>query len=106
MRAACGIDELDGDAHAVAGEAHAAFEEVAYGELACDLADVEAASLVGEGRVARHDREGFEAAERGDEVFNAAVGEVVARGVAREIAEGQDGDAGFAAVGGCGGQRR
>ena len=41
MRAACRIDELRGDAHAVAGLAQAALEHVADAELARDLAHVD-----------------------------------------------------------------
>ena len=47
------VDELAGDAHPVAGLAHAAFEHVAHAELAADLLHVDGAALVGEARIAR-----------------------------------------------------
>src|SRR5262249_54107846 len=41
MMAACSVDELRGDTNAVAGLSHAAFEYVAYAEIAADFADVD-----------------------------------------------------------------
>ena len=50
------VDQLRGNAHAIAGLAHAAFEHVAHAELAADLPHVDVA-LVGEGRVAGDDEQ-------------------------------------------------
>ena len=41
MRAGRGIDQLRGDAHALAGLAHRAFEHVAHAEFAPDLLHVD-----------------------------------------------------------------
>src|ERR1700739_2248352 len=50
-----GVDQLPGDAHPVAGFAHAAFEHVAHAELLCHLLHVDLPALVGEGGVAGDD---------------------------------------------------
>src|SRR5258708_18820445 len=57
MRAGRGVDELPGDAHAIAGLAHAAFEHIAHAKLAADLLHVDSAALVGEGRITRDDEQ-------------------------------------------------
>ena len=46
------IDQLSGDAQAVAGLADATFDHVSQAEFARDLGDVDRPPLVGEGRVA------------------------------------------------------
>ena len=58
------VDQLAGDAHAVAGLAHAAFEHVAHAKLAADLPDVERLALVGEARIAGDDEQRLEARQR------------------------------------------
>src|SRR5437763_17220487 len=48
MMASRCLDELCGDANAIAGASHTAFEHVAHAELAPDFADVNRRTLVGE----------------------------------------------------------
>jgi len=52
-----GLDELGGDAHAVAGPAHASLQDVADAELTGDVAGIRVAPLEREGRGARRDLE-------------------------------------------------
>ena len=47
--AGCGFDQLRGDADAVAGFAHAAFEHIAHAKLAANLLHIDGLALVGEG---------------------------------------------------------
>ena len=97
-----GIDELGGDADAIASAANAAFEHVADAELATDLSDVGGLALVLEARIAGDDEQLGEARELGDDVFGDAVAEVFLAWVAAHVGEGKDGDRGL--VGQC--QRR
>jgi hypothetical protein len=55
--AALGIDELRGDAHAVAGFADRAFEHEAHAQVAPDLLHFDRSSLVGKGGVAGDDEQ-------------------------------------------------
>ena len=86
------IDELAGDAHAVRGLAHAAFEHVAHAELAADLPHVDGAALVGEARIAGDHEQPANARQRGDDVLDHAVGEILLLGVAAHVLERQHGD--------------
>ena len=92
MRAGRGLDQLAGDAHPVAGLAHAAFEHVAHAELAADLLDVDGLALVGEGRIARDHEQRLEARQRGDDVLDHAVGEIFLLGIAAHVLERQHRD--------------
>src|SRR5262245_61096694 len=53
VRAGGRVDQLAGDAHAVAGFAHAAFEHIAHAKFPRHLLYVDGAALVGETRIAR-----------------------------------------------------
>ena len=55
--AGCGVDELRGDAHAIAALAHAALQHVAHAEFAGDALHVDGLALVDERRIARDDEE-------------------------------------------------
>ena len=55
MRGACRVDQLTGDAHAVARFAHAALKHVAHAQFAADLLHVDGLTLVGETRIAGDD---------------------------------------------------
>ena len=88
LRAGLAIDELRGDPEPIAGPPHAALEHVANAELARDLTHVDGAALVGEGRAARDDSEAAEAAERGDDVLDDAIGEIVLPGIAAKVWNG------------------
>ena len=52
-----GLDELGGDADAVARFAQTAFEDIAHTQLAPNLFHIDRAPLVGEGRVACYDEQ-------------------------------------------------
>jgi hypothetical protein len=55
MIAGLGLDQLRGDADAICGPSHAAFEDIAHAELAPDLLHVYRSALVREGGVTRDD---------------------------------------------------
>src|SRR5262249_15093903 len=55
MRTCAGIDQLPGDAHAISGLSHAAFQYVAHAELARHLLHIDGFAFVGEARIARDD---------------------------------------------------
>jgi hypothetical protein len=64
MRASCRVDQLPGDAHAVAGFAQAAFEHVAHAQFAPDLAQIRRFALVGKARIPGDDRIAAQIGER------------------------------------------
>src|SRR5262249_18034806 len=94
MRAACRIDELRRDAHAVGRLARAAFEHVANAELATDLPYIYGMTLVGEARVAGDHEQVAKARQRRGDILDDPVGEIVLLGVAAQILERQDRDRG------------
>src|SRR5215469_11892093 len=53
MLAGLGLDQLAGDANAIAGFPQAAFEHIAHAQIAANLLHINSAALVGEGGVAR-----------------------------------------------------
>ena len=69
--------------------AHRAFEHVTDAELDADSLHVDRVALVGEARVAGDHEKPADAAERGDDLLDHAVGEIFLLGVAGEIGEGQ-----------------
>ncbi len=75
-----------------AGLAHAALEHVAHAELAADLLHVDGPALVGEARVAGDHEQPADARQRGDDVLDDAVGEVLLLRVAAHVLERQHGD--------------
>ena len=72
--------------------AHAAFQDVAHAELPPDLPHVHGAALVGEARIAGDDEQPADLRERGDDVLDHAVGEVVLLRIAAHVRERKDGD--------------
>src|SRR5437660_6632504 len=82
-------NELRRHAYAMARFAHAAFKHVTRAEILADLLDVDRLTLVGEGRVARDNREGAPAGEQRDDVLGDAVSEKFLLGVIAKICEGQ-----------------
>ena len=83
------FDQLAGDPQPGAGAAHATFQHVAHAELAAHLTHIHRTPLVGEGRIAGDDEEPAHAGERGCDVLDHAVGEVVLLRVAAHVLEGQ-----------------
>ena len=89
-----GVDELGGDAHAVAALADAALQDVAHAKLASDAFDVDGLALVIERRIPRDDEEPAKLRQTRDDVLGNTVGEVFLLRVAAHIDERQDGDRG------------
>ena len=90
LRAAAGVDQPHGDAHAVAEALQTALYEIADAEPPPDLGDVRRLLRYGRRRMAIDHEQQAKAAEAGDDVFGDAVAEMAEVGVAAEIAEGQD----------------
>jgi hypothetical protein len=72
-----GIDEPGGDAHLVAGLAHAAFEQRSDVELLADAPHILVLSFEGEGRRARGDVQPRHLGEQVEQLLGEAVGEVL-----------------------------
>ena len=89
MRAALRVNQLRSDGDATGRLAHRAFEHVADSELAPDLLNVDGLAPVAETRIAGDDEEPADAAERGDDLLDHAVGEIFLLRVAAHIGEGQ-----------------
>ena len=89
MRAGTCLDQLSRNSEPVSGPPHAAFEHVANAEFAPHLTHIDSTALVGKGRVAGDYGKVPEAAERGDDVLDHAIGEIFLLGIAAEIGEGQ-----------------
>jgi hypothetical protein len=91
VNSALGLNELSGDAHAVAGPAHAAFDQIGHAELAPHLGKSGRFAAKGERRVAGDHEQGSEARQPGDDVLGNAVTEGLLR-LAAQIVERQDRD--------------
>src|SRR5262249_60218514 len=83
------LDQLCGDADAVAGFTQTTFEHISDTELAPDLFHVDSAALVGEAGVARDHKQRRVARERSDDVLGDAVGEELLLGISAHIGERQ-----------------
>ena len=92
MVAGFGFDQLPGDTHPETRLANAAFEHVTHAQLAGDLFDVDNLAFVGERRIAGDDEEGAVARQRGGDVLNDSVAEVVLIRIAAEVRERQNSD--------------
>ena len=95
LRIARCFDQLCGQPHPIARTAHAAFEDVRDIEVARQRRCRNGAALVGEGGVARDDRERRDPAQIGDDVLGDAVGEILLFLVAAHVDEWQDQDCGL-----------
>jgi hypothetical protein len=105
MSAGAAVDQLDGDAQAIAGLAHAAFEDMADVQFARRGADFDHPALVGEDGIAGDDEERGHPRQVRDDVFGQAVGEIFLLGIAADVGERQHGD-GRPTVGRSSGRRR
>jgi hypothetical protein len=94
LRLARRLDQLRGDAHAPARQAHAALDHVAHAERAPDLAQIDQRGLERGRRVARDHQKRAEARECRGEFLGDAVGEVVLLRPAADLLERQDDDRG------------
>jgi len=57
VRARCGIDQLGGDANAIATASYAPFQHVTHTQLAPDLTDIDRLTLVLEARISGDDEQ-------------------------------------------------
>ena len=102
------LDQLRGDAHALAGPADAAFEHRRHVERLRDRRDVDVLALERERRRARRDAQAADLGQHVQQFLRQPVGEVLVLLVAAHVDERQHGDRwGFArgGRGGCGGRR-
>src|SRR5262249_16722758 len=88
------VVELRGDAHAVTAPAHAALDQIADPELLGDLSHGHGFALIGEGGLARDDKDPAHRGERGDDVVADTVGKIVLLGLAAHVEERKDGNGG------------
>ena len=95
MVAGRGLDELGGDPDALAGLAHAAFDDIAHPQFPPNFGDVHRLPLEHERGVARDNEQATAAAQLGDDVLGDAIGEILLLGIARHVGEWQHGDRGF-----------
>ena len=84
-----GVYQLTGDAHPVAGLAHAAFEHVAHAQFARHLLHVDRTPFVGEARIARDDEQPANARQCRDDLLDHAVGKILLLRVAAHILKRQ-----------------
>ena len=94
MHAGLRLDKLRGDAHTLAGLAHAPLQHIAHAKLAADLLHIDRASLVGEARIARDDEEPADPRQCCGDLLHHAVGKVVLLRIAAQIGERQNGERG------------
>src|SRR4029077_12294889 len=92
MSAGLRLDQLRGDADAITAPPDRALEDIAYAELSTDLLYIDRLALVREARIARDHEQPADAAERGDDLLDHAVGEVFLLRVAAHVLERQDRD--------------
>jgi hypothetical protein len=86
------IDQLPGDAHLRARLAHRAFQDIADPRFAAYPAHINGLALVGEGRIAGDDEEPSDTRQRGDDLLDHAVGEMLLLRIAAHIGKGQHRD--------------
>ena len=80
-----GIDELAGDAQAVARPAHASLDHIADTQLAPDLLHVHGPALVGEARIPCDDEQVAEVSQGSDDVLHNAVGKIFLLRIAAQV---------------------
>src|SRR6516164_9169960 len=87
MRPTERIDQLSGDAHPPTRLANRAFEHVADAELAAHLLHVYDLAFVRKTRIAGDDEEPSDAGDRGDDLLDHPVGEILLLRIAAEVFE-------------------
>ena len=90
-----GIDQLRGDANAVAGLSDRTLENNAHAKRLADLADIDRPSAKNERGVSRDNEQRLVAGQLGYDVLGDPVGEELLLGVARHVRERQHGDRGL-----------
>jgi hypothetical protein len=91
VRAVCGVDQLAGDTHSVAGLANATFQYVADPERTPYLPDVRRFALVGKAGIASNHEQPAHARESRNKLLHHAVGKIFLLGVAAHVLERQHG---------------
>ena len=86
------IDELDGDAHPVAGLAHAAFDDILDAEPWATSWTFTALPLYTKVELREMTRRSWKRGQCGDDVLGQTVGEELLFGIPAHIDEGQHGD--------------
>src|SRR5215475_449795 len=86
------IDQLGGDAYAIATPPHTSFQHIAHSEFAADLADIRRFTLVLKAGIARDHEQLADARQLGDEILYDAVGEILLLGITAQVGEGENGD--------------
>src|SRR6476620_6935221 len=89
------VDQLPGDAHAIAALAYRPFEHVAHTERSRHVLHIYGLALVSEGRITRDHEQPTDAAQFGDDVLDDAVGKVFLLRIAAHVLERQHGDGGL-----------
>src|SRR5271166_3611150 len=92
MIAALGVDELDIHPDAIGRALDAAFEHIAYVELASDLFEIERLVLVAESGVSPYHPHPAHLRKVGGQALGDAVDKIVLSGIARDIGERQNDD--------------
>ncbi len=95
MTARRGLYQLAGNANAIARFPDASFQHIAHAQFASDPLDVDGLAFVGEARIAGDDEQGLEARQRGDDVINHAVREILLLRIAAHVLERQNRDGGL-----------
>src|SRR6516225_11058737 len=92
MRAVGRIDQLRGDANTAASFTHRAFKDVTYAQVAADLLHIDGLALVGESRIAGNHEEPADLGERGDDLLDHAIREILLIWVAAHVGKGENSD--------------
>ena len=90
--AARGVDELCGDAYAIAGLADAAFQHEPHAQLVADLLHLGRLALEGEGGVPSDHEQAGDFRQIGDQILGHAIAEILLLDVAAHVGERQYGD--------------
>src|SRR6476660_1869949 len=90
MSARCCINQLPSDPQTSARLAHASFQDIADTKLATDLFDVHRLPFVDKARVTRDHEKGLETRERGNDVLDHSVSEVLLLWIAAHVLKRQD----------------
>src|SRR5262245_38707605 len=92
MRSHGGVDKLPSNPHSAPGLADAAFKDVTHPKFSSHLLHVYGPTLVGEARIASDDEEPAHSRQRGDNLFNYAISEIVLVAIAAQVIEWENRD--------------
>ena len=92
------LDQLCGQPHSIAGPPHAALENIAAAQFACELPHINRLSFVNKARIASDDGEPLDPGKSGNDILYDAVGEIFLFRVTAHVGERKHGDTGFSDV--------